>query len=166
MKCTEMWVESVISFRYASIWKGCLTLYTGRGGDLQKIGEWVKNPRIYSYQSSCPSWSSTWFIYFLILCLYLPLSKTFTITIESECLAVLHRFCMVYSEVPNFSEPNPELLSQTNQQNKSVSSSAPSSQDLTLGVFTCSSTSFKVTDIPFFYRSNDVCGLLCSEIFN
>ncbi|XP_070694007.1 SOSS complex subunit B2 isoform X2 [Pempheris klunzingeri] len=52
---------------YASIWKGCLTLYTGRGGDLQKIGE----------------------------------------------------FCMVYSEVPNFSEPNPELLTQGNQQNKS-----------------------------------------------
>ncbi|XP_061142404.1 SOSS complex subunit B2 isoform X1 [Syngnathus typhle] len=52
---------------YASIWKGCLTLYTGRGGDLQKIGE----------------------------------------------------FCMVYSEVPNFSEANPELLAQTNQQNKS-----------------------------------------------
>ncbi|XP_056284237.1 SOSS complex subunit B2 isoform X4 [Pseudoliparis swirei] len=50
---------------YASIWKGCLTLYTGRGGDLQKIGE----------------------------------------------------FCMVYSEVPNFSEPNLELV--TNQQNKS-----------------------------------------------
>ncbi|XP_066491814.1 SOSS complex subunit B2 [Tiliqua scincoides] len=39
---------------YASLWKGCLTLYTGRGGELQKIGE----------------------------------------------------FCMVYSEVPNFSEPN------------------------------------------------------------
>lgn len=52
---------------YASMWKGCLTLYTGRGGDLQKIGE----------------------------------------------------FCMVYSEVPNFSEPNPELLAQANQQNKS-----------------------------------------------
>uniref|UniRef100_A0A3B5MEH1 SOSS complex subunit B2 n=1 Tax=Xiphophorus couchianus TaxID=32473 RepID=A0A3B5MEH1_9TELE len=52
---------------YASIWKGCLTLYTGRGGDLQKIGE----------------------------------------------------FCMVYSEVPNFSEPNPEMLAQANQQNKS-----------------------------------------------
>ncbi|XP_020492202.1 SOSS complex subunit B2 [Labrus bergylta] len=51
---------------YASIWKGCLTLYTGRGGDLQKIGE----------------------------------------------------FCMVYSEVPNFSEPNPDLLTQSNQQNK------------------------------------------------
>ncbi|XP_012692690.1 SOSS complex subunit B2 [Clupea harengus] len=51
---------------YASIWKGCLTLYTGRGGDLQKIGE----------------------------------------------------FCMVYSEVPNFSEPNPDLLVQTNMQNK------------------------------------------------
>lgn len=31
------------------------------------------------------------------------------------------RFCMVYSEVPNFSEPNPELLNQPNQQNKSVS---------------------------------------------
>ncbi|KAM6985238.1 SOSS complex subunit B2 [Aplochiton taeniatus] len=51
---------------YASIWKGCLTLYTGRGGDLQKIGE----------------------------------------------------FCMVYSEVPNFSEPNPEMLTQPNQQSK------------------------------------------------
>ncbi|XP_041336932.1 SOSS complex subunit B1 [Pyrgilauda ruficollis] len=25
---------------YASVFKGCLTLYTGRGGDLQKIGEW------------------------------------------------------------------------------------------------------------------------------
>ncbi|XP_062312286.1 SOSS complex subunit B2 isoform X1 [Osmerus eperlanus] len=48
---------------YASIWKGCLTLYTGRGGDLQKIGE----------------------------------------------------FCMVYSEVPNFSEPNLELLNQSSQ---------------------------------------------------
>ncbi|KAK0147308.1 SOSS complex subunit B2 [Merluccius polli] len=56
-------------YRYASIWKGCLTLYTGRGGDLQKIGE----------------------------------------------------FCMVYSEVPNFSEPNPDLQAQSNQQNKSVS---------------------------------------------
>ncbi|KAL2081146.1 hypothetical protein ACEWY4_022999 [Coilia grayii] len=51
---------------YASIWKGCLTLYTGRGGELQKIGE----------------------------------------------------FCMVYSEVPNFSEPNQELLAQANMQNK------------------------------------------------
>ncbi|XP_063070383.1 SOSS complex subunit B2 [Engraulis encrasicolus] len=51
---------------YASMWKGCLTLYTGRGGDLQKIGE----------------------------------------------------FCMVYSEVPNFSEPNQELLAQANMQNK------------------------------------------------
>lgn len=28
---------------------------------------------------------------------------------------------MVYSEVPNFSEPNPELLAQANQQNKTVS---------------------------------------------
>ncbi|XP_075687395.1 SOSS complex subunit B2 isoform X2 [Rhinoderma darwinii] len=42
---------------YASMWKGCLTLYSGRGGELQKIGE----------------------------------------------------FCMVYSEVPNFSEPNPDF---------------------------------------------------------
>ncbi len=39
----------------------------------------------------------------------------------------LHRFCMVYSEVPNFSEPNPDLLAQGNQQNKSVSSHAPTS---------------------------------------
>ncbi|XP_039571689.1 SOSS complex subunit B1, partial [Passer montanus] len=48
---------------YASVFKGCLTLYTGRGGDLQKIGE----------------------------------------------------FCMVYSEVPNFSEPNPEYAAQQGQ---------------------------------------------------
>ncbi|XP_066564337.1 SOSS complex subunit B1 [Amia ocellicauda] len=48
---------------YASVFKGCLTLYTGRGGELQKIGE----------------------------------------------------FCMVYSEVPNFSEPNPEYLTQVNK---------------------------------------------------
>ncbi|XP_013367645.1 PREDICTED: SOSS complex subunit B2 isoform X1 [Chinchilla lanigera] len=26
---------------YASMWKGCLTLYTGRGGELQKIGEFT-----------------------------------------------------------------------------------------------------------------------------
>nr|XP_056717518.1 SOSS complex subunit B2 [Euleptes europaea] len=45
---------------YASLWKGCLTLYTGRGGELQKIGE----------------------------------------------------FCMVYSEVPNFSDPNSDHLGQ------------------------------------------------------
>lgn len=48
---------------YASMWKGCLTLYTGRGGELQKIGE----------------------------------------------------FCMVYSEVPNFSEPNPDYRGQLSQ---------------------------------------------------
>lgn len=45
------------------MWKGCLTLYTGRGGELQKIGE----------------------------------------------------FCMVYSEVPNFSEPNPDYRGQQNR---------------------------------------------------
>ncbi|XP_008059646.2 SOSS complex subunit B2 [Carlito syrichta] len=48
---------------YASMWKGCLTLYTGRGGELQKIGE----------------------------------------------------FCMVYSELPNFSEPNPDYRGQQNK---------------------------------------------------
>ncbi|KTG39603.1 hypothetical protein cypCar_00014749 [Cyprinus carpio] len=64
---------------YASVFKGCLTLYTGRGGELQKIGE----------------------------------------------------FCMVYSEVPNFSEPNPEYLAQMNktglndQSNTNSSTGAP-----------------------------------------
>ncbi|XP_015673420.1 SOSS complex subunit B2 [Protobothrops mucrosquamatus] len=48
---------------YASLWKGCLTLYTGRGGDLQKIGE----------------------------------------------------FCMVYSEVPNFSEPSSDHPGQSSK---------------------------------------------------
>ncbi|XP_073402797.1 SOSS complex subunit B2 [Dendrobates tinctorius] len=55
---------------YASLWKGCLTLYSGRGGELQKIGE----------------------------------------------------FCMVFSEVPNFSEPNPDFANpqQKSNPNKSV----------------------------------------------
>lgn len=51
---------------------------------------------------------------------------------------------MVYSEVPNFSEPHPELLSQTNQQNKSVSNSAADlSPDLSHG--------FKAVGIFFQY---------------
>ncbi|XP_056391509.1 SOSS complex subunit B2 [Hyla sarda] len=50
---------------YASMWKGCLTLYSGRGGELQKIGE----------------------------------------------------FCMVYSEVPNFSEPNPDFANSQQKAN-------------------------------------------------
>uniref|UniRef100_A0A8C3QHE4 SOSS complex subunit B2 n=1 Tax=Cyanoderma ruficeps TaxID=181631 RepID=A0A8C3QHE4_9PASS len=67
--------RSLLSFRYASLWKGCLTLYTGRGGELHKIGE----------------------------------------------------FCMVYSEVPNYSEPNSEhigqnKLAQGEQNNMSASS--------------------------------------------
>ncbi|XP_021465839.1 SOSS complex subunit B1 isoform X1 [Oncorhynchus mykiss] len=53
---------------YASVFKGCLTLYTGRGGELLKIGE----------------------------------------------------FCMVYSEVPNFSEPNPEYSNMDQMKNKTV----------------------------------------------
>ncbi|PRD36137.1 UNVERIFIED_CONTAM: nabp2-a [Trichonephila clavipes] len=28
-----------LSKGYASVWKGCLTLYTGKGGEIQKIGE-------------------------------------------------------------------------------------------------------------------------------
>ncbi|XP_053327635.1 SOSS complex subunit B2 [Spea bombifrons] len=51
---------------YASMWKGCLTLYSGRGGEIQKIGE----------------------------------------------------FCMVYSEVPNFSEPNPDFSGQPSKPNQ------------------------------------------------
>ncbi|XP_051528351.1 SOSS complex subunit B1-like [Myxocyprinus asiaticus] len=73
---------------YASVFKGCLTLYTGRGGELQKIGE----------------------------------------------------FCMVYSEVPNFSEPNPEYLAQTNktvlndQSNVNSSTAASAGNDTANGV--------------------------------
>lgn len=75
---------------YASVFKGCLTLYTGRGGELQKIGE----------------------------------------------------FCMVYSEVPNFSEPNPEYLAlmnkpglneQGNNANNNNGSSSTTGNDATNG---------------------------------
>ncbi|XP_055767590.1 SOSS complex subunit B2-like [Salvelinus fontinalis] len=59
---------------YASLWKGCLTLYTGRGGDLQKTGD----------------------------------------------------FCMVFSEVPNFSEPNAEVLAQANRPSKVESQNSSS----------------------------------------
>ncbi|XP_062302844.1 SOSS complex subunit B2-like isoform X2 [Osmerus eperlanus] len=51
---------------YAALWQGCLTVYTGRGGDLQKIGE----------------------------------------------------FCMIFSEVPNFSEPNREVMAHIHQLNR------------------------------------------------
>ncbi|XP_011822614.1 PREDICTED: SOSS complex subunit B1 isoform X1 [Cercocebus atys] len=66
---------------YASVFKGCLTLYTGRGGDLQKIGE----------------------------------------------------FCMVYSEVPNFSEPNPEYSTQQTPNKAVQNDSNPSASQPTTG---------------------------------
>lgn len=66
---------------YASVFKGCLTLYTGRGGDLQKIGE----------------------------------------------------FCMVYSEVPNFSEPSPEYVAQMAQNKSAQNDGAASSSQNTSG---------------------------------
>ncbi|XP_019409951.1 PREDICTED: SOSS complex subunit B1 isoform X2 [Crocodylus porosus] len=67
---------------YASVFKGCLTLYTGRGGDLQKIGE----------------------------------------------------FCMVYSEVPNFSEPNPEYVAQQSQSKAAQNENAtPAASQTTQG---------------------------------
>ncbi|XP_072349746.1 SOSS complex subunit B2-like [Scyliorhinus torazame] len=77
---------------YASIWKGCLTLYTGRGGDLQKVGE----------------------------------------------------FCMQYSEVPNFSDPNPEYTSPASSQNKPT----PSEQGST-------STTGPVSSTPSVTTGND-----------
>ncbi|XP_059499316.1 SOSS complex subunit B1-like isoform X2 [Stegostoma tigrinum] len=77
---------------YASIWKGCLTLYTGRGGDLQKVGE----------------------------------------------------FCMQYSEVPNFSDPNPEYMSQASSQNKPTLTEQGSS-----------STAGLVTSLPSVTSGND-----------
>lgn len=49
-----------ISKGYVSVWKNCLTLYMGKGGDIQKIGE----------------------------------------------------FCMVFSELPFMSEPNPDIATQ------------------------------------------------------
>ncbi|XP_005876798.1 PREDICTED: SOSS complex subunit B1 isoform X1 [Myotis brandtii] len=66
---------------YASVFKGCLTLYTGRGGDLQKIGE----------------------------------------------------FCMVYSEVPNFSEPNPEYSAQQAPNKTVQNDSSPAAPQPTAG---------------------------------
>lgn len=74
---------------YAAVFKGCLTLYTGRGGELQKIGE----------------------------------------------------FCMVYSEVPNFSEPNPEYLSQTNQTVMSDQSGSSNQNNGSASVNTAAETS-------------------------
>ncbi|GAB5575841.1 SOSS complex subunit B2 isoform X2 [Prionailurus iriomotensis] len=68
---------------YASMWKGCLTLYTGRGGELQKIGD---------------------------------LGTGFTVIGQKrDWMRVcewINVFCMVYSEVPNFSEPNPDYRGQ------------------------------------------------------
>lgn len=68
---------------YASMWKGCLTLYTGRGGELQKIGE----------------------------------------------------FCMVYSEVPNFSEPNPDYRGQQNKGAQSEQKNNSTNNNMGTGTF-------------------------------
>ncbi|EAX10835.1 oligonucleotide/oligosaccharide-binding fold containing 2A, isoform CRA_a [Homo sapiens] len=68
---------------YASMWKGCLTLYTGRGGELQKIGE----------------------------------------------------FCMVYSEVPNFSEPNPDYRGQQNKGAQSEQKNNSMNSNMGTGTF-------------------------------
>ena len=56
---------------YAAVWKSCLTLYTGKIGEISKVGE----------------------------------------------------FCLVFSEIPNFSEPNPEYikLEQEKEQQKKKS---------------------------------------------
>jgi hypothetical protein len=35
----KIYQKYLFDFRYSSIWKGCLTLYTGKGGDIQKVGE-------------------------------------------------------------------------------------------------------------------------------
>ncbi|XP_067931677.1 SOSS complex subunit B2-like [Watersipora subatra] len=55
-----------LSNGYAQYWKGCLTLYTGKGGDIVKVGE----------------------------------------------------FCYPFSELPNMSEPNPEVLSKMAEQSQ------------------------------------------------
>ena len=40
--------------RYSSLWKGSLTLYTGRAGHLEKVGEYVTNfSRIYEQNNNC-----------------------------------------------------------------------------------------------------------------
>ncbi|CAN7937302.1 unnamed protein product [Ixodes hexagonus] len=37
--CCSANIACAILHLYASLWKGCLTLYTGKGGEIQKIGE-------------------------------------------------------------------------------------------------------------------------------
>ncbi|CAO2616182.1 SOSS complex subunit B2 [Lemmus lemmus] len=85
---------------YASMWKGCLTLYTGRGGELQKIGE----------------------------------------------------FCMVYSEVPNFSEPNPDYRGQQNKTVQNDKTSVGTFGPLGNGVQT--SPESRGCHLPYTGRSN------------
>ncbi|XP_068826369.1 zinc transporter ZIP5 isoform X1 [Capricornis sumatraensis] len=84
---------------YASVFKGCLTLYTGRGGDLQKIGE----------------------------------------------------FCMVYSEVPNFSEPNPEYSAQQAPNKTVQNDSGPAAPQPTTGPPATSPAGTKKTASPFLW---------------
>ncbi|XP_069902584.1 SOSS complex subunit B1 isoform X2 [Globicephala melas] len=86
---------------YASVFKGCLTLYTGRGGDLQKIGE----------------------------------------------------FCMVYSEVPNFSEPNPEYSAQQAPNKTVQNDSSPTAPQPTTGPPATSPAGTKKTVSPFLWAS-------------
>lgn len=62
----------------------------------------------------CLNHSSLWRIQSTLTCLVI-------VQVES-CVFSFGRFCMVYSEVPNFSEPNPEYLA---LMNKPVRSSFP-----------------------------------------
>lgn len=52
--------------------------------------------------------------------MYLDLSEASEAGSEALASFSLYRFCMVYSEVPNFSEPNPEYSAQQ-APNKTVS---------------------------------------------
>ncbi len=101
-------------FRYAQVWKNQLTLYTGRAGFLEKIGEYVCFPQFLNIPVK-PDMSNPEIQIIFVVQTCFP--WRFHILNFHFC----SRFCMVFSEIPNMSEPNPEFISMAKQVRPSIS---------------------------------------------
>lgn len=137
-------------FRYASLWKGCLTLYTGKTGEIIKIGEWVKKSycvfsinlilmKKIKLKKKCRAltwtrddymiWSHLIYLKFCLFLKMLSFLVCVCFVFSFVCFTKQHfahmkdfkvylilmvkiflcfRFCMTFTEQPNFSEVNPE----------------------------------------------------------
>jgi len=55
---------NLLYFRYSNVWKNCLTLYTGKIGEITKIGEYAFLLYLFIFKSTfmlMPDWPQTSF---------------------------------------------------------------------------------------------------------